>query len=685
MKPYLIITLLILPFITRAQLTDTALMQPVTVKGFETNRKLFETPASVNLINDKDIQRFSGASLVPVVNNLPGVRMEERSPGSYRLSIRGSLLRSPFGIRNIKVYLDDLPFTDAGGNTYLNLIEPAALQNAEILKGPASSLYGAGTGGAVILNTAAVKNTDTKNKVKLQVLGGSYGLLSQNLQWQQQTNKNNLQLTQSHLQSDGYRENSRLRKDVLHFSSTHILGDKDVLKVHLLLADLFYKTPGGLTLAQWQANPKQARPATPALPGAVQQHAAIYNKTVFAGLSNTYRLSNKWSNATSAVLSYTDFKNPFITNYEKRKEASRGIRTKMIYDAVNTGKAAVKLIGGAEWQTTFSHINNFGNKAGVADTVQSKDEINAYQRFYFLQADAAVKNKLFINAGASINQFTYRYVRTSDNPVKPKRTKDFDVVFSPRIAATYTITKNIAARVVVSKGFSAPTIAEVRPSEGSFFESLQAEYGWNYEAGVRGSFLQNHFVYDVNVYEFNLNNAIVRRTTNAGAEYFVNAGGTKQKGLEAMLSYQIKERKQNSVSYFKMSSSLTLNNYRFKNYKIAAADFSGNKVTGVPATVFIVAADAFFKNRFYINLTYNYTDKLPLTDANSFYAEDYHLLQGKAGCKLKIKKINLDIFAGADNIFNEQYSLGNDINAVGNRFYNAAPLRNYFAGIKIEL
>lgn len=673
-----------LSFITRAQLTDTALMQPVTVKGFETNRKLFETPASVNLINDKDIQRFSGVSLVPVVNNLPGVRMEERSPGSYRLSIRGSLLRSPFGIRNIKVYVDDLPFTDAGGNTYLNLIEPAVLQNAEILKGPASSLYGAGTGGAVILNTAAVKNTDTKNKLKLQLLGGSYGLLSQNIQWQQQTNKNNVQLTESHLQNDGYRENSRLRKDVLHFSSTHILSKKNVLKAHLLLADLFYKTPGGLTLAQWQANPKQARPATPALPGAVQQHAAIYNKTVFAGLSNTYRLSNKWSNTTSAVLSYTGFKNPFITNYEKRKEASRGIRTKMIYDAVNTGSAVVKLIGGAEWQNTFSHINNFGNKAGVADTVQSKDEINAYQRFYFLQADAAVRNKLFINAGASINQFTYRYVRTSDNPVKPKRTKDFDVVFSPRIAATYTAIKNIAARVIVSKGFSAPTIAEVRPSEGSFFESLQAEYGWNYEAGVRGSFLQSHFVYDVNVYEFNLNNAIVRRTTNAGAEYFVNAGGTKQKGLEAMLSYQIKERKQNTVSYFKMSSSLTLNNYRFKNYKIAAADYSGNKVTGVPATVFIIAADAAFKSRFYINLTYNYTDKLPLTDANSFYAEDYHLLQGKACCKLNIKKINLDIFAGADNIFNEQYSLGNDINAVGNRFFNAAALRNYFAGVKVD-
>jgi iron complex outermembrane receptor protein len=74
---------------------------------------------------------------------------------------------------------------------------------------------------------------------------------------------------------------------------------------------------------------------------------------------------------------------------------------------------------------------------------------------------------------------------------------------------------------------------------------------------------------------------------------------------------------------------------------------------------------------------------LPLTDANSFYAEGYHLLQCKLEYKHSFKKTMMEIFAGADNLLNENYSLGNDINAVGNRFYNAAPLRNYFAGINI--
>ena len=67
----------------------------------------------------------------------------ERSPGSYRLSVRGSLLRSPWGVRNVKVYMDEFPLTDAGGNTYLNLIDTRSINRIEVLKGPHGGLFGA--------------------------------------------------------------------------------------------------------------------------------------------------------------------------------------------------------------------------------------------------------------------------------------------------------------------------------------------------------------------------------------------------------------------------------------------------------------------------------------------------------------------------------------------------------------
>ena len=48
-------------------------------------------------------------------------------------------------------------------------------------------------------------------------------------------------------------------------------------------------------------------------------------------------------------------------------------------------------------------------------------------------------------------------------------------------------------------------------------------------------------------------------------------------------------------------------------------------------------------------------------------------------------KFKMEIFAGGDNLFNTKYSLGNDINAAGNRYYNAAPGVNYFAGVALSV
>jgi iron complex outermembrane receptor protein len=45
----------------------------------------------------------------------------------------------------------------------------------------------------------------------------------------------------------------------------------------------------------------------------------------------------------------------------------------------------------------------------------------------------------------------------------------------------------------------------------------------------------------------------------------------------------------------------------------------------------------------------------------------------------------LEVYFGADNLLNQKYSLGNDLNAVGNRYYNPSPLRNYYAGLGVSL
>ena len=105
----------------------------------------------------------------------------------------------------------------------------------------------------------------------------------------------------------------------------------------------------------------------------------------------------------------------------------------------------------------------------------------------------------------------------------------------------------------------------------------------------------------------------------------------------------------------------------------------------MPQEVFVFSVEADFANNFYSNINFNYTGSLPLNDANTFIASNYRLLQMKFGWKKKLKKIGLDYFILIDNMLNEKYSLGNDLNAFGSRFFNAAPKRNILIGLSIGL
>ena len=676
--------LLALPFagiaqieIPSAEKDSVLLLSPVIIKGYESGRTLAETPVAVGLINDKDMERYANTSILPSINTIPGVRMEERSPGSYRLNIRGSLLRSPFGVRNLKVYWNDMPFTDAGGNTYLNLVDPNTIGSIEVLKGPGGSLYGANTGGIVVLHTddLPILNNQTKDhRFRIQLNGGSYGSFGEQAQWKYRDAKISSSFTQSHQQADGYRDNSRLRKDVFQWNGNTSVFKKDKMEWVLLYSDIYYQTPGGLTLTQMQQNPRQARSI------AIEQKAAIYNKTLFAGSSHTHEFNKQWSNTTSVSYSHTDFKNPFNTKYEKRKENNLSLRSKFIY-ATYKNEQDIRLIGGVEWQYGDAAIDNYGNKKGIADTVQSKDRISVRQWFPFVQLEWQLRKKLLVQAGASTNAYQYKYRRLTGTDSAKKR-KKFDEQFLPRIAVLYPFKKYFSIYTSLSKGFSPATLAEFLSSDGNINTALQPESGWNYELGIRGNSANNRFEFDIAAYYFKLQQAIVRRNNSAGEEFFINAGGTDQKGLEMRAAYSLLADPEAFFTLIKIWSAYTINDYIFTKYITGTIDHSGKELTGVPKYISVTGLDISTAPGLYLYASINQTSKLPLNDANDIYAGAFNMLQGKLGWKQQLSpKLFIELYAGIDNALNEQYSLGNDINAAGGRYFNPSPLRNYFGGL----
>jgi iron complex outermembrane receptor protein len=88
---------------------------------------------------------------------------------------------------------------------------------------------------------------------------------------------------------------------------------------------------------------------------------------------------------------------------------------------------------------------------------------------------------------------------------------------------------------------------------------------------------------------------------------------------------------------------------------------------------------------FYLNSTVNYVDAIPLNDANTDFASSYFLVGSRLGWVSTVKKMPIDVWLGIDNATVETYSLGNDLNATGGRYYNAAAGRNYYAGVTIRI
>ncbi|MES2278722.1 MAG: TonB-dependent receptor [Bacteroidota bacterium] len=657
-------------------------LKTVNIKAYLFNQPLLSIPASISVLNPVQLKLQADNSLVPAMNTIPGVKMEERSPGSYRLSIRGSLLRSPFGVRDVKVYFDEIPLTDAGGNTYLNAIDINSVRSLEILKGPDGSLFGANSGGVLILRPTA--NYLDTNYASVGLNGGSYGLLHENAKLQNSTANNQFNFSQAYQSYGGYRQHSYMDRQYFQAVDKYNISAKDQLKALALYSNLNYETPGGLTLAQMQADPQSARLATKTVPGAIEQQIRISTKVFLGGLVNEAQLGNHLKNVTSLSTMHVDFANPFITNYEQRAENTYSLRS---YFELANGQNGYnwKLNLGLEWQQTNAAINNYDNNAGVKGNPQKLDKVNSNQHFIFGRYTADIDARLHVEAALSLNYYDYDFKNIYPLNQASFTDRGFSPQLMPRLALSYQLTNDFIARASVSRGYSTPTTAEVRPTDNVVNTSLQAQTGWNYETGLR---LRNHdetLLLDASVFYYRIQNSIVRRLHPDETEYYVNAGGTNQTGFElAFTDWLIRQNSTQFIRGLQFTTAYTLSSYFFRDYTDATTNYSGNPLTGVPRHVIVSSVQLKLPQQFYAFIQHNYTASIPLNDAHNVFAPQYHLLQAKAGWQHSIShKTQLEIYAGADNLLNARYSLGNDLNAVGSRYFNPSPLRNYFAGFNL--
>ncbi|MHA6727196.1 TonB-dependent receptor [Chryseobacterium sp. A301] len=667
---FIVILVSFSPLLVLAQKKDTlSVLEEITLDAYQKPISQMTSTKSFALSSERFLGQNPPDRLLESVNLLPGASLEQRSPGSYRLALRGSSLRSPFGVRNVKMYLDEFILTEASGSSSLNSIDPTFIKSMALYKGPEAGDFGASTGGTAVLHT------QTKNSVGLSI--GSYGAFSQNLSFSKIFGKHSLTLLQGYSRADNYREQSRfsrasvLIKDRIHYKEGSELG------LMLLLSDLSYQTPGGLTLSQALENPKGARHSTSTLPGSKEQNAGIMTKSALFGISHRTKLSSNLSHFALIQGGYSDLRNPFITNYEKRYERQFAARTYFTYEKRWENWAYESRLG-LEAASNKSTVQNYDNLKGKVGAAQNFDELSARSGFLFTSQKMTYKERLVLEGALSWNAISLGW--TSLYPEKSKGAKSPTTELLPSLSALYLFERDLSLRIKLSKGSSSPTLEEIRSSDQKIRSSLRSEFGWNKEIGLRkalGSFL---FV-DLSYFELDLKEAIVKRQNNQGEDYFLNEGGQKQKGFEFSL-----ETRPISIGILRNVRFYGSGSFYDFTFESSSTDLDplleGKRIPGVPSTSLssLLSLDLF--QNFGIHFSNYYRSSQYLNSQNTVDESASLLGQLRLEYRFLLDHSEAEVFFSLPNLYNTKQSLGYDINAFGGRYYNPAPPTGFQLGIK---
>lgn len=665
-------------FASNETISDSLPIAEIIAQGFVSNKQIFQTAGAISVITQKTIARDNEGSLLPALNTIPGVRVEERSPGSYRIAIRGSnLLRSPFGIRNLKTYWNDIPLTDARGTTAINLLDLQHINSMEIIKGPAASIYGAGNGGVLLLRSQYAKQQENKFEIGTSI--GNFGLFRQYQNIYIGTERASIAAQYTHHQSDGYRQHSGFNRNSISSNARFYINNKHTLKPFLLYTDLHYQIPGGLTLDENNANRQQARSDFKA------QNASVAQQTLLGGIAYQYE-SKKWLANVAISGSHTNFDNPFTTNYKTETALSWNSRAHISYH-INLGKMGdIRSTIGGEWQQSNIEAGNYGNLLGNKDTLNFIDDIVPMQYLLFAQTELNLPRHWTITIGASQSQLAYRLLRSTYTMQQNRDTLSYAGIWSPRIALLKSWNNKWAIHSSISYGFSPPSLDEIRTSNGNINQQLYAEQGINYETGIRANLLNKRLFVDICAYYLRINDAMTRYTDPNGTVLFQNTGTTNNKGIELLLRYDyLPNKPNNTLKTCNTWLSYTYSQYNFGNYIDKGNNYSGNKLTGTAPHLLVIGIDIALKMGIYASVTHTYTDAIPLNDANTVYSKPFNLLKARIGYQKIWGKLQIDTYITADNLLNEKYSLGNDLNAFADRYYQPSAARNINIGAKIGI
>jgi iron complex outermembrane receptor protein len=232
----------------------------------------------------------------------------------------------------------------------------------------------------------------------------------------------------------------------------------------------------------------------------------------------------------------------------------------------------------------------------------------------------------------------------------------------------------------VSTSFDPPATTELANPFGptGFNPDLESQTATNYEVGMKG-LLTGRARFELALFRVDVRDAIVPfELEGAGQSFFQNAGSSTHQGLETSVALELLPGLTGGASY-------TWSDFTFDEFRDTdGATYDGNRIPGIPEHLLQLDLEWSHASGWYAGWDLLYVGRFYADNANAVRTGDYFVSNLRAGYRWHSGRWSLEPFAGVNNLFDEAYMSNVRINAAFGRYYEPAPGRNLYAGIRVS-
>lgn len=602
---------------------------------------------SVSFVDSENYKTRYAHTLRDVLEDTPGVFVQNRYGQEMRVSVRGSGMARGFHARGIEILQDGIPNTLADGSGDFYQIDPLSLRSVEVYKGGNGLAFGSTTlGGAVNVVTPTAYTAVAPNVLRME--GGSFGTVRGNAQVSRIVGAADFLVNGTVTNADGYRDHSRTQSESVNANIGYRFNQDVETRFYLGAFIVDQQLPGSVSLNDALRNPVGA--AAPALAGDQARDSRtqrIANKTslkIGTGKLDfsTWAIHKNLFHPIFQVLDQDGWTYGVNPHYANQFNVS-GLRNELLVGA--------RFFGG---NTVALQYTNVGGSRGAQQLNARQDATNyeAYfeNRLWFLDDVALMTGAKAFHSGRN-----YRDLGGLPGNLAPKQdSKDYDGI-NPKLGFLWQPQKDIQAFIDVTRSRDVPDFTDLTQTTSATtrFVPLKAQDGWTLEMGTRGK--HGRLAWDATMFRSWISDELMQFTVNPSipASTF-NAKNTLHQGIELGVRVDVaRDVMGGDVAFGQLWN---YSDFRFQN----DAQYGGNRIAGVPEHVLRSSLSYKHRSGFYATPAVDWVPDGAFADQkNTLKVPGYAVLGLQTGFQFENGVL---FYIDARNLTNENYVT--DISAI---------------------